>query len=125
MQLAVMHTVPGVEAAAAVRSPARWKVPEYRSHLLEDARRNMEAILSDAPAGVNTRVQVVTGSAAHTILEHAADVNADRVVVGRSRGFKLLGSRALRVLRTNDRALLVTPSAAAHRTGRVERQRAA
>ena len=73
VQLTVMHTVTGVEAADAVQSPARWMVPEYRTHVLEDARRNLEAVVSAVPAGVDTRVQVSTGSAARTILEHAAD----------------------------------------------------
>ena len=123
-QLTVMHTVKGLEAADAVQSPARWKVPEFRTHVLDDARRTLEQLVADVPARVNTRVQVSSGSAARTILEHAADVDADLVVVGRSRGFKLLGSTARRILRRNDRALLVIPSAA-HHTSQVERQHAA
>jgi nucleotide-binding universal stress UspA family protein len=121
-QLTVMHTITGVEAADAVQSPARWMVPEYRTHVLEDARRALEKVVSAVPAGVETRMQVSTGSAARTILDTAADVDADLVVVGRSRGFKLLGSTALRVLRKNHRALLVIPSVTQRR---VERQRAA
>lgn len=124
VQLTVMHTVKSLEAANAVQSPARWKVPEFRAHVLDEARRTVERLVAEAPAGVDTRVQVSAGSAARTILEHAADVDADLVVVGRSRGFKLLGSTALRVLRKNDRALLVIPSAA-RRTRQVERQLAA
>ena len=123
-QLTVMHTVEAIEAADAVRSPARWMVPEYRTHVLDDAQRTVEAVVSDVRPGVDTRVHVSTGSAARAILEHAADVDADLVVVGRSRGFKMLGSTALRVLRKNGRALLVIPSVA-QRTGRLERQRAA
>ena len=121
-QLTVMHTVKGVEAADAVQSPARWMVPEYRTHVLEDARRTIETLVSDIPTAVDTRVQISTASVARTILEHSADVDADLVVVGRSQGFKLLGSTALRVLRKNDRALLVIPSVARRTT---ERQRAA
>ena len=123
-QLTVMHTVKGLEAADAVQSPARWRVPEFRRHVLDDARRTLEGLVAEVPARVNTRVHVSSGSAARTILEHAADVDADLVVVGRSRGFKLIGSTALRVLRKNDRALLVIPSAA-HDTSQVERQHAA
>jgi hypothetical protein len=44
--------------------------------------------------------------------------------VGRSRGFKVLGSTTLRVLRKNDRALLVIPSDA-QRTKRIEQPLAA
>jgi nucleotide-binding universal stress UspA family protein len=124
VQLTVMHTVKGIEAANDVRNPSRWMVPEYRTHVLEDARRKLEAAVSAVPAGIDTRLELSTGSAARTILEQAADTNADLVVVGRSRGFKMLGSTALRVLRKSDRALLVIPSEA-QRTSRVERQVAA
>jgi nucleotide-binding universal stress UspA family protein len=124
VRVTVMHAVKSLEAADAVQSPARWKVPEFRAHVLDDARRTLAGLVSTVPAGVDTRVQVSAGPAAGTILEHAADVEADLVVVGRSRGFKPLGSTALRVLRKNDRALLVIPSAAP-RISRVERQRAA
>jgi nucleotide-binding universal stress UspA family protein len=124
VRVTVMHTVKSLEAADAVQSPARWKVPEFRAQVLDDARRTLEGLVSDVPAGVDTRVQVSAGPAARTILEHAADGEADLVVVGRSRGFRPLGSTALRVLRKSDRALLVIPSAD-HRTSRVERQRAA
>jgi nucleotide-binding universal stress UspA family protein len=123
-QLTVMHTVEGIEAADAVQSPARWKVPEFRTHVLDDARRTLEGLVSEVPAPVNTRLQVSSGSAAATIVQRAADVDADLIVLGRSRGFKLLGSTALRVFRKNERALLVIPSAA-HRTSQVERQHAA
>jgi nucleotide-binding universal stress UspA family protein len=99
-------------------------VPEYRTHVLKDAQRAMEAVVAAVPGGFDTQVQLSTGSATRTILQHAADVDADLVVVGRSRGFKVLGSTALRVLRKNDRALLVVPSAS-HRAARVERRRAA
>ena len=111
VRLTVMHTVTGLEAAGAVHSRARWIVPEYRSHVMDDARQRLDALVSDVPAGVDARVQVSTGSAARGILEHAAGESADLVVVGRSQGFKMLGSTALRVLRKNERALLVVPSA--------------
>jgi len=121
-QLTVMHAAKTAETTDAV--PAAWIMPEYHTHILEDARRTLEEVVSAVPAGIDTRVQVLTGSAAGIILEHAAQVDADLIVVGRSRGFKLLGSTALRVLRNNDRALLVVPSDA-QRTKRLERQRAA
>ena len=124
VRLTVMHTVKGLEAADAVQSPARWMVPEFRTHVLGDARRTLEGLVSDVAAGVDTRVQVSAGSAARGILEQAAHMDADLVVVGRSRGFKVLGSTALRVLRENSRALLVVPSLA-HRTRGLEAQRAA
>jgi nucleotide-binding universal stress UspA family protein len=122
-QLTVVHTVPGVEAVDAVQTPARWAVPEYRTHLRGDARRTLEAVVSAVPVGVPTRVRVAAGSAATVILDHAVAADADLIVVGRSRGLKMLGSTAVRVLRQSDVALLVIPNAAG--TGRLERQRAA
>ena len=122
-QLTVLHTVPGVEPARDVDSPARWSVPEYRTHVRGDAQRTLEAVVSTVPAGVRTRVRVAAGPAPTAILDHAAAADADLVVVGRSQGFKMLGSTAVRVLRQSHVALLVIPGPA--RTGRVEQQRAA
>lgn len=108
-RLTVVHAARGIESAAAVQSPARWAVPEYRTHVLEDARRQLEVLVAGVPSTVDTRVQIVTGSHARAIGEEAEAVNADLVVVGRSGRFRPLGSTALHVLRGNTRALLVVP----------------
>jgi nucleotide-binding universal stress UspA family protein len=114
-RLTVVHTVRSIESAAAVQSPARWKVPEYRTHVLEDARRQLEAVVADVGSAVDTEVQIATGSHAKAIVNEAEAVDADVVVVGRSGRFRPLGSTALRVLRDNRRALLVVPSMQASR----------
>jgi nucleotide-binding universal stress UspA family protein len=124
VQLTVMHTIKGLEAADAVQSPGRWMVPEYRGYVLDEARHTLEALVSAIPAAVDARVRVSTGSAAGAILRQAADVNADLVVVGRSTGFRMLGSTALRILRKNARALLVIPDDT-QPAQRIERQLAA
>lgn len=108
-RLTVVHAARGIESAAAVQSPARWKVPEYRAYVLEDARRQLEAVVADVPSAVDTRVQLATGSHAKAIVSEAEAVNADLVVVGRSGRVRPLGSTALRVLRDSKRALLVVP----------------
>ena len=64
VQLTVIHAVEGVEAADAVPSLVPWMLPEYRTRILEDARRAVEGVVSSVPADVDTRVQVSTGSAA-------------------------------------------------------------
>ena len=109
-RLTVVHAARGIESSAAVQSPARWKVPEYRTYVLEDARRQLEAIVANVPGTVDTRVQIATGSHAKAIVDEARAVNADLVVVGRSGGFRPLGATALRVLADNQRALLVVPT---------------
>jgi nucleotide-binding universal stress UspA family protein len=48
-RLTVVHAARGIESAAAVQSAARWTVPEYRTYVLEDARRQLEAVVADVP----------------------------------------------------------------------------
>ena len=112
-RLTVVHAARGIESAAAVQSPARWMVQEYRTYVLEDARRQLEAVVAHVPGALDTRVQIATGSHARAIVKEAEAVDADLVVVGRSGRFRPLGSTALRVLRDNERALLVVPIAEA------------
>ena len=95
-----------------------------RAYVLDDARRTLEGVASAVPPSLDARVRLSTGSASRAILDDAADLNADLVVVGRSRGFRMLGSTALRLVRKNDRALLVIPSDV-RRGRRRERQLAA
>jgi len=112
-RLTVVHVVRSIESAAAVESPATWMVPEYRTYVLEDARRELESVVAEVPSAVDTRVKIATGSHAKAIVKEAEAVNADLVVVGRSGRFRPLGSTARRVLRDNGRALLVVPTLAA------------
>jgi nucleotide-binding universal stress UspA family protein len=115
-RLTVLHAARAIESAAAVQSPARWIVPEYRAYVLDDARRQVEGIVAHIPSAIDTRVQIATGSHAKAIVEEAGASNADLVVVGRSGRFRPLGSTALRVLRENGRAVLVVPAMEAFRT---------
>ncbi len=108
-RLTALHAVAGLESAAAVQTYARWIVPEYRTHLLQDARRELETVVSGVPRDIKTRVETTTGPAAKAISDEADAMEADLVVVGRSGRFKPLGSTALRVLRSRQRALLVVP----------------
>ena len=110
-QLTVMHAVNSIEAAGALRNRARWLVPEYRGYVLDDARRQLEALMP--PASVKVQVRAEAGPAADAIVAYAADGKTDLIVVGRSRRFMHLGSTAVRILRNTDRALLVVPPAAA------------
>jgi nucleotide-binding universal stress UspA family protein len=111
-QLTVLHAANRLEARDAVLSHARWVVPEYRGHVLDEARKQLEAVTSSirADANVNVRARVATGSAAEAVVAHAADVDADLIVVGRNRRFMRPGATGIRVLRQTDRPLLVVPS---------------
>jgi nucleotide-binding universal stress UspA family protein len=120
-QLTAIHALDSIEAADALRNRARWLVPEYRRYLLGEARRELEAVMPQtAGTDIKPKLRVATGSAAETIRAYAAHENADLIVMGRSKHFMHLGSTAVRLLRTTDRALLVVPATAAAHTVGVE-----
>jgi nucleotide-binding universal stress UspA family protein len=123
----IVHALNSIEAAKAVQSRARWMVPEYRTHLFEDARRQLETVLNELSTPVDTRVQLAAGSAPDAIVNVAKAMNADLIVVGRSDRFRPLGRTALRVLRDEERAMLVVPTMEGIRVAvqRGEHQRAA
>jgi nucleotide-binding universal stress UspA family protein len=116
-QLTAVHAVDSVEATDAVRVRARWLVPEYRGYVLGEARRRLKAVMPESiGTGVTPGLRVTTGAAAEAIRAHAADADADLIVLGRTKRFMDLGSTAVRVLRNTDRALLVVPPTAAVQT---------
>ena len=111
-QLTVLHAVNNIEAADAVWSHARWVVPEYRAYVLSGARRRVEAMTPNT-AGVSVQVHVAPGPTADAIVARAAAVDADLIVVGRSKRVLRSGATAVRLLRDTDRALLIVPPTAA------------
>jgi nucleotide-binding universal stress UspA family protein len=113
-QVTAIHAVESIEPTGALRTRARWLVPEYRGYRLGDARRRLKALVPESVDSDITRtLRVAAGAPVDTIDAHAADVRADLIVMGRSKRAMHPGSTAVRVLRTTDRALLVVPPAAA------------
>jgi nucleotide-binding universal stress UspA family protein len=120
--LTAIHAVDSIEPAGALRNRARWLVPEYRGYLLGEARRQLRAVMpQDVGNDIKPKLRVAAGAPAETIGVQAADVNADLIVMGRSKRFMHLGSTAVRILRTTNRALLVVPPTAAVQTIDTER----
>ena len=87
-----VHAVKGIEAAEAVRSPARWRVPEYRTHLLEDARRQLQTVLNGLSTPADTRVRLATGSASDAIVDEARAISADLIVRRQKRSVQAAGA---------------------------------
>jgi nucleotide-binding universal stress UspA family protein len=87
-----------------------------RGDISGDARRRLTSVMPRLGTDVELKRRVASGPVAETIGTHAADVNADLIVVGRSRRFLHLGSTAVRLLRSTNRALLVIPPAATAQT---------
>ena len=109
-RLTVVHAVAGLESDADVRNRARWVVPEYRRFMLERAQRQLEGTMR--PLGVTSDLRVTAGPPAAAIGAQAADVDADLIVVGKSRRPAHLGSTVARLLRRTARPLLIVPAAA-------------
>lgn len=112
-QLSVIHAVNALEAGAGVGS--RWMVPEYRSLLIGAARQRLADVMPSSAAS-DVRLHVAAGPVAQTIRAYAADLEADLIVMGRSKRFMHLGSNAVRVLRNTDRSLLIIPPIASAQT---------
>ena len=113
-RLTAIHAIDSVEPAGALRNRSRWLVPEYRGYVLGEARRRLKAALPQTVGtDIKPKLRVAAGTAAETIGAHADDVNADLIVMGRSKRFMHLGSTAVRILRNTNRALLVVPPTAA------------
>ena len=93
----------------AARSLARWIVPEYRTHVLENAKRRLRSLLTGLSSAADTRAQIAAGPVITAITEVARARQADLIVVGRSRRFRPLGSTAARLARNTKRELLVVP----------------
>ena len=109
--LTVVHAVEQIESADAIRSPGRWKVAEYRGFVLDDARRELAVMMQGVETTAKVNLRVSGGAADEVIESHAADVDPDLIVVGRTRRLLQFASTARRLLRTTDRSLLVVPPA--------------
>lgn len=110
-QLTVVHAVEQIEAADAVRSPGRWKVAEYRGHVIHEARRDLRVMMQGVETGATVSLRVAGGSADEVIGAHAAAVNPDLIVIGRSKRLLQFATTASRILRSTDHSLLVIPPA--------------
>jgi nucleotide-binding universal stress UspA family protein len=118
--LTLVHAVDGFDAAVTAHNRAGSRVPEYSGYVLEATRQQLASVMP-SHAGTGVELHVASGPAAETIRAHAEDMNADLIVMGRSKRFMHLGSTAVRVLRNADRALLVVPLAMAAQIFDIER----
>jgi nucleotide-binding universal stress UspA family protein len=122
-RVTAIHAIDSLEPAGALRTRARWLVPEYRGYRLGEARRRLKSVLPQTVGtDIKPEVRVAAGTAAETIGAHAADVNANLIMMGRSKRFMHLGSTAVRILRNTNRALLVVPPAAAAQAADAEQE---
>jgi len=106
--LTLVHAVDGFDAAVTAHNRAGSMVPEYSRYVLEATRQQLARVMP-SHVGTGIELHVAAGPAAETIRAHAEDMNADLIVMGRSKRFMHLGSTAVRVLRNAGRALLVVP----------------
>ena len=117
--LTIVHGVDSLAASDAVTIRSRWVVPEFRDHVLADARRDLEAAVEPhLDGGVEARLHVAAGPAVETISKAAVEADADLVVVGASRRFRHWTSVTARLIRLAERPLLVIPDLAIEAAGR-------
>ncbi len=98
----VLHAIEWL--ADEARAHAHFNVQEYRQHLAEDAHARLQALLAEQPrTGCDAKDVVVTGRAYREILETAAALEADLIVMGAQGrggvGLTLFGSTTQQVVR--------------------------
>lgn len=107
----LVHVTPELKPLFGRSKDNRATVKRLQEEEVGEARRALEPLL--AGAGVPARAHVSVGDPCQTLLEHAADVGANVIVVGRhgqgAAGRILLGSLANKVVRRSDRPVLVIP----------------
>ena len=116
-RVTVMHVIRGVPLERSHRYPYRLMEPEYQRTLARVAwRRIAQVIPPAAAASRKVRARVVTGDPAAEISRVAAEVDADRILLGVTArgaiGRRLFGSTAARVMRKAGRPVLATPQLA-------------
>ncbi|MQA30814.1 MAG: hypothetical protein GEU82_13445 [Luteitalea sp.] len=99
----VLHVIEWL-AEEEPRPPAHFNVPEYRQHLIDDARRRLRALVADEPRTWRAIQDVVALGRAHReILRIAADSPVDLIVMGAQGrgglGLALFGSTTQEVVR--------------------------
>ena len=97
-RLTVVHAADGVEAEGDVR------------------RQIADLIRASLGPDVTVPAHVGRGRAAEIIRTQASAIDAGLIVMGRSRRWLHLGSTAVRLLRTSDRALLIVPTLTSSQT---------
>jgi nucleotide-binding universal stress UspA family protein len=85
------------------RALAHFNVPEFRGHLIEDARRRVQTLIAEEPRAALARDKVVVGRAHREILRIASESPTDLIVMGAQGrggfGLTLFGSTTQEVVR--------------------------
>jgi nucleotide-binding universal stress UspA family protein len=111
-RLTVVHVVPNLDPMS--RHAYHLSGPDYGPLLKRDAwQRLQELFLSELRAATNLRARVVSGTPAEQIARVSREIDADLIVMGVTArgaiGRRLLGSTAVRVMRSAGRPLLAVP----------------
>lgn len=89
----------------------RAAVKRVQEEEMEESRRALEALLAEAEVPARAHVQVSARDICQTLLDHADELDADVIVVGRhgfgATGRFLLGSLTDKVVRRSHRPVLV------------------
>lgn len=110
-QLHLLNVQPAVASGLVRHFVSRQAVDDWQREEGEAALAPARALIE--AAGLPVQVHIGLGEPAHTVLEHAAHLQADAIVMG-TRGAgglraALLGSTARRVLEHADRPVWVVP----------------
>ena len=110
----LVHVTPEQKPLFGGSKENRAAVKRLQEEAVEEARRALELIVAEADVPARAHVDVCAGDICKTLLDHADDVGADLIVVGRhglgAAGRFLLGSLTDKVVRRSERPVMVIPT---------------
>ncbi len=111
----LVHVTPELKPLFRGSKGSREAVKRLQDEEVEAARRALEAFLAEADVPARGHVDVCGSDTCQTLLDHADEVDADLIVVGRhgfgAAGRFLLGSLTDKLVRRSARPVLVVPPA--------------
>lgn len=109
----LVHVTPELKPLFGGSERSRAAVQQLQDEEVEESRRALEVFVSKADVPARAHVYVCVGDTCQALLDHANDVDAAIIVVGRqghgAAGRFLLGSLTDKLVRRSDRPVLVVP----------------
>ncbi|MBW2244471.1 MAG: universal stress protein [Deltaproteobacteria bacterium] len=109
----LVHVTPELKPLFGGSKQSRAAVAQLQDEEVAESRRALEVFVAEAEVPARAHVYVCVGDTCQALLDHANEIDAAMIVVGRQGGGAagrfLLGSLTDKLVRCSDRPVLVVP----------------